>query len=220
VKDTLMVRLVLLMLAGVFSLSALALGVVQANVEQPQWHVVMYLRPQLRNQRVTDFYMHQAWMHDLNTGLRILLPFDYEDKATFRMSDDGSRVLTEGYINTGELLSADQRDLYIMKRGPEGGQLFLTSNSGFNGQPDAVDDLRYIVFISDRDSTIDVYTMRLNEDDVPVSIQRITTGSTVESDPQWLTREAYQAYLALLADGTHHIVLGETVATFTASGDG
>jgi Tol biopolymer transport system component len=128
-------------------------------------------------------------------------------RAKFENSDDGTRSIVVNQRSDNAATLND--DLYLINFDTLEDQRFLTDTPGYDGEPDAVDDLRRIVFVSDRGGMYDLYTLLLDDDDTPTVLLQVTNDGHVERDPQWLTREQYQAYLGLFLNQGDPIILNQ-----------
>jgi hypothetical protein len=199
-----MSRVLLYITVMLFLLFGSVLSVTHVLSFQPQWNAVLFSFEWSVN--MFDRDESQTWMIDVTTGLRRNLPFRYFDRATLEKAEDGNRVMlpVSGYNSEGEF---EAGDMYIISRNTFEMPPFLTDHPGYDGEPDAVDDLRRIVFVSDRDTAGDLYILRLDLKDRPVSTQRVTFDELIERDPQWLTREQYHDYLNQFNQSKDTIIL-------------
>lgn len=185
----------------------LAVTLTRALSQQAGWNVVMFGVSWSQNLTLAQAAESRTWMVDVNTGIRERLPFRYQDGIDGGTSEDQNRILGSWpRLATG---ADGGSDLVMFYRNPDGKQRPLTDDPSYNAEPEAVDDLRRIVFISDRDGSSDVYILLLDEEDNPTSLQRLTTDDDIEREPEWLTREQYQLYLAQHQAGAISIIIDE-----------
>jgi hypothetical protein len=173
--------------------------------QQAGWNVVMFGIDWSSNLTLAQAVESRTWMVDVNTGIRERLPFRYQDGIDGGRSADGNRVLgSRPRLGTGADAGSD---LVMFYRGPEERQ--LTDDPSYNAEPEAVDDLRRIVFVSNRDGPSDVYILLLDQDDNPTSLRRVTNDDNIEREPEWLTRDEYQLYLEQHRAGASTIIIDE-----------
>jgi hypothetical protein len=203
-----MTRLLGVFTVIMFCLWVIILGLVQGLMYQPRWNVVLFRYEWTNNLTLQQRDQERTWMIDVNTGMRRDLPFRYFAPLGVDVSEDGKRILVviSGKNSEGR---ADGGELYIIKRDDlnNPSPSALTASPGYDGEPDTTDDLRRIVFVSDRNGKRDLYVMLLDLQDRPTSISQVTHDDLVEQEPQWLTREQYHDYLDQFSRGEDPVIL-------------
>lgn len=203
-----MTRLLSVFTVIVFCLSLIIIGLVQMLIPHIEWNVVLFRREWSSNLTLQQRDQNRTWMIDVNTGMLRNLPFRYFDNSNVESSEDSKRVLLV-ISNQNSEGGTDGGELYIIQRDDFNDPLpsALTDSPGYDGEPDTTDDLRRIVFASDRNGKRDLYIMLLDLEDRPTLLSRVTYDDLIEQEPQWLTREQYYDYLDQFSHGEDTITL-------------
>ncbi len=200
-----MSRLLLIITGSLAVLFSAVLFTANSLAYQPQWNTVLFSFEWTTSILGSDD--SRTRMVDINTRIERYLPFRYVDRARFEVSEDGTRSIIPN--GRGDDPTAFNNDLFMINTEVIEAQHFLTDGPGYDAEPDAVDDLRRIVFVSDRTGTIDLYTLLLDDNDNPTVLTRITDDVRIERDPQWLTREQYHEYMATFVTRGDPIILNQ-----------
>ncbi len=185
-----MLRLITLFAGFTLVCAVSTVTLIQSLSRQPEWNVIIFDELRLLRNRNTSPRYTGEYMMDLNTHLMRRLPFTYSDESEVEYSDDGRRTLITR--DTGPWHS----DLFLVDPEAAIQSRRLTDGIGYNVMPDATNDLTRVVFVSNRDGLMGIFTMILDEEGIPHDIRRVTHPGIVNPfEPQWLTREQYFATL-------------------------